>query len=346
MDKKELETFDRELFSRGCGTWGSREIPQYRREIANAMLCRHLGADYLSVRPGPGGRKMAYLEGWRVISLANQTFGYDGWSSEISSIKCDYLETQGGRFSCQYTAIVRVSLPNGCYHDGIGSGCSENMPKKSDAIDKAQKGAITDGLKRAMKLFGDGFGNSSSSKDIQARALEGKRSTSYRSIDLEHWKSVKRRAGIPDWMGIMGDQPLSSGIPGKEEDDRGRVGRDTIVKEEASMTSQVGRPGQQGQMGGMGARISAIPPGRSMSAVPQGQPGQSEIPPGRPASHDGHSKIGGPSRPMEPMMQQQIQSGVYGQREQGQGIQAQHGSGHPAQYPTIPAQQRPGYRYK
>jgi len=33
-------------------------------------------------RAGPGGRKLTYLESWKVIDLANHIFGWDGWSCQ------------------------------------------------------------------------------------------------------------------------------------------------------------------------------------------------------------------------------------------------------------------------
>lgn len=38
----------------------------------------------VSQRHGPGGQKLAYIEGWRLISLANEVFGFNGWSHSIT----------------------------------------------------------------------------------------------------------------------------------------------------------------------------------------------------------------------------------------------------------------------
>jgi DNA repair and recombination protein RAD52 len=42
------------------------------------ILGRKLGPEYLSTRQGGGGTKLTYIEGWRVINLANDIFGYNG----------------------------------------------------------------------------------------------------------------------------------------------------------------------------------------------------------------------------------------------------------------------------
>jgi len=63
------------------------------QEIATiqAKLDRQLGPEYISDRPGAGGGKVQYLEAWKVINLANEIFGFNGWSSSIQNISVDYV---------------------------------------------------------------------------------------------------------------------------------------------------------------------------------------------------------------------------------------------------------------
>ena len=49
-----------------------------------------LDASHLSYRPAAQGT-VAYLEGWRAINLANEVFGFNGWSSEILNITIDFV---------------------------------------------------------------------------------------------------------------------------------------------------------------------------------------------------------------------------------------------------------------
>jgi DNA repair and recombination protein RAD52 len=59
------------------------------KQIASlqAKLDQKLGPEYISQRPGPGGGpKLTYAEGWKLINLANEVFGFNGWSSSISSL--------------------------------------------------------------------------------------------------------------------------------------------------------------------------------------------------------------------------------------------------------------------
>lgn len=59
------------------------------KQIASlqAKLNQKLGPEYISQRPGPGGGpKLTYAEGWKIINLANEVFGFNGWSSNICSL--------------------------------------------------------------------------------------------------------------------------------------------------------------------------------------------------------------------------------------------------------------------
>lgn len=59
-----------------------------------AKLDKKLGPEFISQRPGPGGQgKLTYVEGWKLINLANEVFGFNGWSSSITSLAVDYVCT-------------------------------------------------------------------------------------------------------------------------------------------------------------------------------------------------------------------------------------------------------------
>lgn len=64
-------------------------------EIATlqARLDRQLGPEYISTRQGPGGGKLHYLAAEKVINLANDVFGFNGWSSSIQQVQVDFVRT-------------------------------------------------------------------------------------------------------------------------------------------------------------------------------------------------------------------------------------------------------------
>ncbi|KZV76415.1 recombination protein Rad52 [Peniophora sp. CONT] len=134
-------------------------------EIAavQGKLNLRLGPEYIAQRPSPGGGgKLTYVEGWRIIMLANEVFGYNGWSSSIVKLEtdfCDVNEEYGTRrVSCGISAMVRVTLKDGTYHEDVGYGTADNLKSKGAALDKAKKEAVTDGVKRALRNFGNLLG--------------------------------------------------------------------------------------------------------------------------------------------------------------------------------------------
>ncbi|KAL5263381.1 hypothetical protein ACHWQZ_G008674 [Mnemiopsis leidyi] len=133
-------------------------------EIQGALRKR-LGADFVATRPGPGGQKLHYVEGWRVVQLANETFGFDGWGYSVTNMTVDFVDHLAGKFNVGVSATVKVTLKNGSFREDVGYGCVDGMRSKSQAVEKARKESITDGLKRAMKSFGNLLGNCLSDKE-------------------------------------------------------------------------------------------------------------------------------------------------------------------------------------
>ncbi|KAI1794406.1 recombination protein Rad52 [Ganoderma leucocontextum] len=127
-----------------------------------AKLDKRLGPEYISQRPGPGGGpKLTYAEGWKIINLANEVFGFNGWSSTVVNITIDFIDfnEESRRFNVGVTAIVRVTLRDGVFHEDVGYGLLENSKSKGAALDKCKKEAVTDGVKRSLRNFGNLLGN-------------------------------------------------------------------------------------------------------------------------------------------------------------------------------------------
>ena len=59
-----------------------------------AKLDKKLGPEFISPHLGPGGQgKLTYPEGWEVINLTNEVFGFNGGSGSIPSLAVDYMCT-------------------------------------------------------------------------------------------------------------------------------------------------------------------------------------------------------------------------------------------------------------
>lgn len=129
-------------------------------DAISKLLRSKLGPEWISFRCAGGGKKVAYVEGWKAIALANETFGFDGWNSSVKSLTTDHVqELNGGRYSVGITSIIRVELKDGTYHEDLGYGVCEGQKSLSMSLEKAKKEAVTDGLKRALRSFGNGIGN-------------------------------------------------------------------------------------------------------------------------------------------------------------------------------------------
>lgn len=124
-----------------------------------SKLDKKLGPEYVSTRPGGGGVRVSYIEGWKAINLANQVFGFNCWNSDVKTINIDFVDEKQGRYNVGLSVTVRVTLKDGSYHEDIGYGSIENSRSKAQAFEKAKKEAMTDGLKRALRHFGNALGN-------------------------------------------------------------------------------------------------------------------------------------------------------------------------------------------
>lgn len=104
-----------------------------------AKLNKRLGPEYISQRPGPsGGPKLTYVEGWKIINLANEVFGFNNWSSNIVNLSTDFMDydEQSKRCTVGVSAVIRVTLRDGVFHEDVGYGVSENAKGKGAAFDK------------------------------------------------------------------------------------------------------------------------------------------------------------------------------------------------------------------
>ena len=117
----------------------------------------------VSQRRGRAGRTFSYIEGHTAISEANKVFGFGGWGFElvenVSLRSIETVDAQTGEVKVvnAYTAPVRVTVPGAPPRTDIGFHAVTE--ETSDGHETAIKGAVTDGMKRALRSFGDRFGN-------------------------------------------------------------------------------------------------------------------------------------------------------------------------------------------
>ena len=117
----------------------------------------------VSRRDGRGNRQYDYIEGHTVIDQANRIFGYGGWGYELAGDvglrRIEKVDVRTGevKVNYAYSAPVRVSVVGAPPRTDIGFHVvTEDTPEGHET---AAKGAVTDGLKRALRSFGNRFGN-------------------------------------------------------------------------------------------------------------------------------------------------------------------------------------------
>ncbi len=117
----------------------------------------------VSQRKGRAGRTFSYIEGHVAISEANRVFGFGGWGYElvadVTLREFDNLDPHTGEVKRirAYSAPVRVTVPGAPPRTDVGFHAVTE--ETADGHETALKGAVTDGLKRALRSFGDRFGN-------------------------------------------------------------------------------------------------------------------------------------------------------------------------------------------
>jgi len=126
-------------------------------------LSQPLDPSLVSQRRGRAGRTYSYIEGHTVIDQANRVFGYGGWGYElvgdVTLRQIERVDPRTGEVESArvYSAPVRVTVLGAPPRADIGFHAVAD--ESADGHETACKGAVTDGLKRALRSFGDRFGN-------------------------------------------------------------------------------------------------------------------------------------------------------------------------------------------
>ena len=127
-------------------------------------LERPIDPALVSHRRGRGGKTFSYIEGHVAIAQANSIFGFGGWgfdlAGEVTLREIETVDRSTGEVTrtLAYSAPVRVTVPGAPPRTDIGfHAVTDETP---DGHETAVKGAVTDGMKRALRSFGGRFGNS------------------------------------------------------------------------------------------------------------------------------------------------------------------------------------------
>lgn len=148
-------------------TTSGKELSLFWDSLPSAVtetLSQPLDPGLVSERKGRAGRSYSYIEGHSAIDQANRIFGYGGWGyelvGEVTLREMENVDKRTGEVQSirAYCATVRVTVPGAMPRTDVGFHAV--VEETAEGHDTACKGAVTDGLKRALRSFGDQFGNS------------------------------------------------------------------------------------------------------------------------------------------------------------------------------------------
>ena len=133
-------------------------------DATTTALSAPLDRNLVATRRGPGNSTLSYLEGHEAINQANRIFGYGAWG--VEPVGDPIISRIGDK--TLYAVRVRVAVRDSLSYNATGTGVAEK--DTAEEHEKAIKTAETDAMKRALRHFGDQFGNRLYDKDYVAPA--------------------------------------------------------------------------------------------------------------------------------------------------------------------------------
>ncbi len=138
-------------------------------EKQNTLLNQELANNRIKSRQ-KGNINLSYLEGFDILETANRVFGFGNWDYSISKLELVSQElNQNQNHVICYKAVVQILVHNEEHTKnisrtdvGFGNGIAKDL---ASAHEGGAKESVTDAIKRAMRSFGNQFGNSLYSKD-------------------------------------------------------------------------------------------------------------------------------------------------------------------------------------
>ena len=127
------------------------------------QLAEPLDPSLVAQRKGRAGHTFPYLPGRVAIAQANRLLGFSGWGydlvGEVTPRELTTRDAQTGavEHATAYTATVRLHVPGMPPRTDVGFRVVAE--ESAQGHETAYKGAVTDGLKRALRTLGAQFGN-------------------------------------------------------------------------------------------------------------------------------------------------------------------------------------------
>ncbi|EFA83359.1 hypothetical protein PPL_04152 [Heterostelium album PN500] len=142
--------------------FGSRSFSDEQKSLITALLNKDIPQKHTQTRPGAEGHSYVYVKTDQVIAEANRIFGSDGWSFQVLASEQQLEEEYDDCVKVGFWAHIRIILRDGTFREDVGY--SVMTKKKADSqfdllFGNCRKSAVSDALKRALRLFGRALGN-------------------------------------------------------------------------------------------------------------------------------------------------------------------------------------------
>lgn len=136
----------------------------------NQKLALPLDPSKIRQRKGPNGKKLDYLSGGDVILALNDALTPLGWSRSIARLDVDVdqdADQKTGETKASWSAVARATVRIQLHptpgvvvvtHEDVGHGLAQAQKSRGDAIELAEKSAVTDAMKRAAHSLGPRLG--------------------------------------------------------------------------------------------------------------------------------------------------------------------------------------------
>ncbi|GAM22842.1 hypothetical protein SAMD00019534_060170 [Acytostelium subglobosum LB1] len=143
--------------------FGLRAFTAEQKELLSNLLKADMPQSEIQSHAGAAGADpYKYISIDTAFKTANDLFGVNGWSFTVKNCAQEVFEEFDDNIKVGFWAHIRITLMDGTHREDVGYS-SLTKRKSDDHIDlllgNCRKAAVSDGLKRALRLFGNALGN-------------------------------------------------------------------------------------------------------------------------------------------------------------------------------------------
>lgn len=86
----------------------------------------------------------------KVMNVANEIFGFEGWSTRLLNVTIDEVKVENERYTIIASSTVQLVLKDGTTYTTYGTGRAQNLPEKGRAFRTAKMMSVTSAVKKSI----------------------------------------------------------------------------------------------------------------------------------------------------------------------------------------------------